>query len=40
MSHKIVIEAFTYVLQTRFGVGKKIKESSIFSSITHSTEGI
>lgn len=40
MSHKIVIEAFTYVLRTRFGIDKKIKESSIFSTTTHSTGGI
>jgi dolichol-phosphate mannosyltransferase len=40
MSQKIVIEAFTYVLRTRFGIGKKIKESSIFSTTAHTTEGI
>ncbi len=40
MSHKIIIEAFTYVLRTRLGIGKKIKESSIFSATTHSTGGI
>ena len=40
MSHQIVIEAFTYVLRTRFGIGKKIKERSIFSTTKHTTEGI
>ncbi len=37
MSHRIVMEAFTYVLRTRLGFGKKIRESSVLSTTTSST---
>lgn len=37
MSQRIIIEAFTYVLLTCLGMGKKIKGNALFATTRHST---